>query len=245
MNERFETALAKVLEFHTREGIGTLSEGTLHAVIKNYLDSDESHHERKYLRFFCDVYDGDHIYEIQTRQLFKLGRKLTVFLPEKRVTVVFPISGQKNVFWIDQATGEFSGGRKSPRSGRATDVLPELYGIVDYLNEPNIDILVLLFRMDEYRNLNGWGRGGKRGSSRYDRIPRELTNEVHLKTADDYRAILPNDLPQTFSAKEFSKFVKLSIGASYGALKVLEKVGVVTISKEGRLNSYSLNPTRI
>lgn len=240
MNERFESALAKVLEFHTREGIGTLTEGTLHAVIKHYLDGNESHHEQKYLRFFCDIFDGNHIYEIQTRQLYKLDRKLTVFLPEKQVTVVFPISGQKNVYWIDPETGEISGGRKSPRSGRATDVLPELYGIIDHLCDPNFEVLVFLFRMDEYRNLNGWGSGGKRGSSRYDRIPRELIEEIHLRNTEDYRAILPEGLPEVFNAKEFAKLVRLNLRAAYGALKVLEKVGVVTISKEGRRNSYIL-----
>lgn len=240
MSERFENALSRVLEHHHREGIGTLAEGTLHAVIKYFLDPDESHHEQKLGRSVCDVFDGERIFEIQTRQLFKLNSKLTHFLPEYNVTVVFPISAEKHVYWLDKQTGELSGGRKSTRKGRATDVLPELYGLREHLTDANFEVLVLLFKMDEYRNLNGWGRGGKRGSSRYDRIPRELTDEHLLFDADSYRELLPPELPTSFAAKEFAKLTKMSQNAAYQALLVLETVGVVKVERNGRTNTYHL-----
>ena len=245
MSGHFDDALSKVLAHHYREGIGTLSEGTLHAVIKHYLDPDESHHEQKCGRSVCDVFDGDHIFEIQTRQLFKLNKKLERFLPEKRVTVVFPISAEKHVYWIDLSTGEMAGGRKSTRAGRKTDVLPELYGIREHLTNPNFDVLILLFKMDEYRNLDGWGRGGKRGSSRYDRIPRELFDELRLKTAVDYRALLPDNIPDSFTAKEFAKLTKLRLNAAYQALLVLETVGAVKVERNGRTNTYFLVPSAV
>lgn len=240
MNERFEHALSRVLENHEREGIGTLSEGTLHAVIKHFLDPDESHHEQKIGRSVCDVFDGERIFEIQTRQLFKLNSKLTHFLPEYNVTVVFPISAEKHVYWLDKQTGELSGGRKSTRTGRKTDVLPELYGLREHLKNPNLEVLLLLFKMDEYRNLNGWGRGGKRGSSRYDRIPRELTDEHLLFDIDSYLELLPPELPTSFAAKEFAKLTKMSQNAAYQALLVLETVGVVKVERNGRTNTYHL-----
>ena len=240
MNERFEHALSRVLENHEREGIGTLSEGTLHAVIKHFLDPDESHHEQKIGRSVCDVFDGERIFEIQTRQLFKLNSKLTHFLPEYNVTVVFPISAEKHVYWLDNDTGELSGGRKSTRKGRATDVLPELYGLREHLKDANFEVLVLLFKMDECRNLNGWGRGGKRGSSRYDRIPRELLDEHLLFDIDSYLELLPPELPTSFAAKEFAKLTKMSQNAAYQALLVLETVGAVKVERNGRTNTYHL-----
>lgn len=240
MNKRFERALTRVLENHERGGIGTYYEGTLHAVIKHFLDPDESHHEQKVGRSVCDVFDGERIFEIQTRQLFKLNAKLTRFLPEHNVTVVFPISAEKRVFWLDEQTGELSGGRKSTRAGRKTDVLPELYGLREHLKNPNLEVLLLLFKMDEYRDLKGWGNGGKRGSSRLDRIPRELLDEHLLFDADSYRELLPSELPTSFTAKEFAKLTKLSQNAAYQALLVLETVGVVKVERNGRTNSYHL-----
>lgn len=240
MNERFHLALTRVLENHERNGIGTLSEGTLHAVIKHFLDPDESHHEQKCGHSVCDVYDGERIYEIQTRQLFRLNKKLERFLPENNVTVVFPISAEKHVFWLDLNTGEISGGRKSTRKGRMTDVLPELYGIRDHLNDPNFEVLVLLFKMDEYRGLNGWGRGGKRGSSRLDRIPRELMDERLLFDAESYRELLPSELEGSFSVKEFAKLTKLNEKSAYQALSVLVSVGVLSVERDGRKNIYHL-----
>ena len=44
--ERFEYALDQVVgKTHIRDGIGTLSEKTVHAVLKYYYEPDSSHHE--------------------------------------------------------------------------------------------------------------------------------------------------------------------------------------------------------
>lgn len=237
---RFDAALKKTLTAHEKDGIGTLSEGTLHAVIKNYLDPDEQHHEKKLGRYICDIYDGDHVFEIQTRQLFKLEKKLFSILSEAEATIVFPIAVQKRVFWLDTATGEVSGGRRTTKKGVATDVLHELYGIRNHLTNEKLDVLVLLFSMDEYRNLNGWGRGGKRGSSRHDRIPTSLEGELVLRVADDYRALIPSSLGDCFSAKEFARLTRQSLPLAYRSLGTLSSLGIVSIEKQGRTNVYRL-----
>ena len=44
--ERFAYALEQVVgKDHVRDGIGTLSEKTVHAVLKYYYEQDQSHHE--------------------------------------------------------------------------------------------------------------------------------------------------------------------------------------------------------
>jgi hypothetical protein len=76
-----------------RQGIGTLSEKTVHAVMKNYYAPDTDMHEIPIENFVADIYTGQEIIEIQTRAFNKMRRKLDAFLPLYPVTFIqFPIS---------------------------------------------------------------------------------------------------------------------------------------------------------
>ena len=50
--------------------------------------------------------------------------------------------------------------------------------------------------MEEYRLLNGWSRDKKRGSSRYDRIPSRLVEEVCIDSVRDYMQFVPYELEE-------------------------------------------------
>ena len=91
--ERFDAARAKVITLAPRErhGIGMQSEKTLHAVLKNYIDSDEDHQEIPVDRYIADIFSGDHIIEIQTANMNAMRAKLACFLPQYPVRVVYPI----------------------------------------------------------------------------------------------------------------------------------------------------------
>ncbi len=74
-----------------RQGIGTLSEKTVHAVMKNYYAPDTDMHEIPIENFVADIFTGQEIIEIQTRAFYKMRRKLDAFLPLYPVTIVYPI----------------------------------------------------------------------------------------------------------------------------------------------------------
>ena len=84
-----------------RQGIGTLSEKTVHAVMKNYYAPDTDMHEIPIENFVADIYTGQEIIEIQTRAFHKMRRKLDAFLPLYPVTIVYPIPHIKWLFWIE------------------------------------------------------------------------------------------------------------------------------------------------
>ena len=48
-----------------------------------------------------------------------------------------------------------------------------------YLDNPNLHLCLVLIDADEYLLLNGWSRDRKKGSSRFDRIPVELVDELY------------------------------------------------------------------
>lgn len=114
--KRFETAKNKIIGIERqRQGIGTLSEKTVHAVLKHYYAPDEDMHEIPIENFVADIYTGSEIIEIQTRSFNAMRKKLEVFLPLYPVTIVYPIPHIKWLSWIDETTGEVSPKRKSPK----------------------------------------------------------------------------------------------------------------------------------
>ena len=105
-DERFLAACDRIIHTeHIENGIGTLSEKTVHSVLKYYLEPDTSFHEVKTGRYVADIRTPDGIYEIQTRQFNKLRNKLEAFLPEYSVTVVYPIPHIKYLRWIYRSEG--------------------------------------------------------------------------------------------------------------------------------------------
>ena len=78
----FEEAKRKIIGTdRQRLGIGTLSEKTVHAILKNYYEPDEDRQEIPIGNYVADIFAGGEIIEIQTRQFDKLRGKLSAFLP--------------------------------------------------------------------------------------------------------------------------------------------------------------------
>ena len=222
-----------------RKTIGTLREKTLHAVIKHYYEPDASKHEITVGSYVADIVTDGGIIEIQTGSFAKLRKKLAVFLQTSPVTVVYPLPKTKWLIWIDEKTGETTKKRKSPKQGGIHDAFSELYWIKDYLDDPNFRLVILLVDIEEYRYLNGWSEDKKRGSTRCDRMPVDIAEEVRFFTAEDYRQFIPYDLPVQFTTKDFKAATRIQLPASRTALNILYNLGVVKrVGKQGNLHIY-------
>ena len=204
--DAFEQAKLKVLlKQNDPHGFGTLREKTVHAVMKLYYEPDEDYHEVPIEGYIADIYTGRRIIEIQNGNFNKLRPKLEVYLPLYPVTVVLPIPHHKWVIWMDEESGELSKKHKSPVTGSVYHAFPELYKIKQYLGHPNLSFAFPMLDLDEYRLLNGWSRNRKRGSSRYDRMPVALYDEVRIERTEDFMQLVPYELEQAFTIKEFAK----------------------------------------
>ena len=90
--ELFNTACEKTIQKERKQnGIGTLKEKTLHAVLKNFYEPDISCQEIKIGRFVADILHENQIIEIQTRSFNSMRKKLDNFLGLYPVTIVYPI----------------------------------------------------------------------------------------------------------------------------------------------------------
>ncbi len=186
-----------------REGrsIGTYKEKTLHAILKDYYAPDKSMQEISVDGYVADIYTGQEIIEIQTANFNKMRAKLNCFLPNYPVTVVYPIARIKYLSWIDEATGECSKPRKSPVKGSVYRAFVELYKIKSILSQENLCLCFPLLEVEEYRLLNGWSQDKKKGSCRYDRIPRALLDEIRLEKPEDYLRLIPENLERLWGRK--------------------------------------------
>lgn len=227
---RWQQAKDKIIGMdRDRQQIGTISEKTVHAVVKNYYEPDEDHQEIPIEGKCADIYTADgRIIEIQTRAWNKLKDKLDIFLPSYDVTAVLPMPDHKQLIWIDPDTGELC---KPGRNGRYYNMyapLIEIYKIRKYLTSPNMHVRILKMDMIEYKLLSGKSKDRKRfGAERYDRIPTNLTEEIILDIPEDYMQFVPENLPEEFKAKDFAKAAKLSERSTGYIIGLLKEIGII------------------
>ncbi len=228
-------------ENRLKNGIGTLSEKTIHAVLKDYMDANPAHQEQPLSHYVADIYDGSAVVEVQTRAFNRLRDKLDAFLIKEQlpVTIVHPIAHIKYLRWINEETGEISEPRKSPKKGKPVDVMRELYKIKRYLKDPNLHLHLFFLDVEEYRLLNGWSHDKKRGSVRQERIPIDFSYEITIDSPEDYTIFLPEHLPEVFTSKDFRTLSGTSLSTAQTALNILTYMGVVKrIGKKGNLILY-------
>lgn len=239
----FEAAKAKIIGIdRQRLGIGTLSEKTIHAVVKNFYQPDEDHQEIPIENYIADIYNDGEIIEIQTRSFDRLRPKLECFLALYPVTVVYPIPREKWVIWVNEETGELSKPRRSPKRGTPYTAFPELYKIKPYLKHPHLRLRFLLIDMEEYKLLNGWSKDRKKGSTRYDRIPTELVEEMELDRLEDYLQFVPIDLPDRFTVKDFAKAAHIPARLAGTVVHILAYIGTITrVGNVGRAYLYMVS----
>ena len=229
---RFENARKKLLESPQSKGIGTLAEKTVHAVLKEYYGGGEENKEIPLGGFVADVVSEDGVIEIQTRALYRLERKLEALLPLCRVTVVYPIEDRKYLLDIDPDSGELVSRRLSPKRVKIWHGIAELYGIRKYLGNENLTVRFPVLTVEETRIR---AAGKKRRADKIDKIPLEMTAEVVIRRKEDMAKLLPENLPDGFTAAEFAKLCRVNADTAGKCIRVLSVMGIITeCGKQGR-----------
>ena len=240
--ELFYNACEKIIgKDRSKKGIGTLGEKTLHAVLKNYYEPFEQNHEIKVGRFVADIVGEQGVIEIQTRSFGNLLEKLDNFLEFCEITVVYPLPALKYVSWLDMETGELSPKHKSPKKCRIYDAFKEIIRIKYALDNPRFHLVLCFLDVDEIRFLNGWSENKKRGSSRCDRIPKDIIEEVRFDCVEDYRRFLPDGLPEEFTSAHYAKACKINKQLASNGLNILNYLGLVErVGKKGNSFIYKV-----
>lgn len=241
--DRFLQAKRKIVgKLHNDKGIGTLSEKTVHGILKNFYEPEEDCQEVALNGYVADIYNGEGVIEIQTRSFNKMREKLSVFLNYYPVTIVYPMPYNKWVSWVNTETGEAGPIRKSPRHFTGYDAFYELYKIKPFLTHPNLRFRFVLMDMEEYKLLNGWNESKKRGATRYDRIPLGIRQIITIDQTEDYMQFVPYELEEKFTSKDFAKAGKIPVDTARQVLQILNYTGTVRrVGKQGNNYIYEIN----
>lgn len=235
-----------------RSSIGLLSEKQLHGALKRWVEEAPACHEQKVSAndgtktfAIADVLTPEgELVEIQTGSLYPLRKKIAFYLEktDHRVTLVHPLAAEKRLCWIDPSTGAVTPGRKSPRCETPLAALGALKPFLPYLGDPRFTVWLPALALEEYRRLDGWGKGGKRGSHRAGLYPTDLLGVTVLQARADYLALCPTELPQEFTAKEFARRTRLGTGYTlYDVLAVFCALGALE-KGEKRGRSFLYHP---
>lgn len=236
---RFEEAKLKILgSDHNHSGIGTLSEKTVHGVLKNYYEPDGDYQEVALNGYVADIFRNGKVIEIQTGNFNKMRDKLSVFLNLYEVKIVYPIPHIKYLNMLDTATGEITCRRKSPKCGSPYEVFKELYRIKNFLKHPNLSLDIVMLDIEEYRT-EAVNRRTRKPTERFDRIPKNIDSIVSIENIEDYLALVPVELADEFTAKDYKTAARVSSGMAGMAVNILNYLGTIeNIGKRGRAYLY-------
>ena len=249
---------------HLEDGIGTLAEKRMHAILKNYVCADTACHEirvldtlpeekraaatnKKSSRYVADVLRGSNVWEIQTGSFYPLREKIAWYVEHApyAVTVVVPIPYRKHLNWIDPETGTVQKRSERPHVTRPASIACELYWIREYLQSPKLSIELLLLEVEEYRLLDGYGKDKKSRASKYEKIPTALCDTITLSHPEDFRMFLPDSLPEQFTAAQYAKASGQRGRNAYYALHMLVGAGLLTEGEKiGRAQSWKRKQIR-
>ena len=184
--------------------VGTLREKPLHASLKKW-DSERSDEvEVAVDGYVIDLVRGDLLIEIQTRGFSGMKRKLRKLLDlGHRVRIVHPIPDVKWIVKIDDEGKELNR-RRSPKRGQFEDIFSELVSFPAWIDDPNLEVEVLLTHEEELRTHQpgkAWRRKG------WVVVERRLIGVVDgrvITGSADMAALLPDGLPDDFTTAELA-----------------------------------------
>lgn len=242
----FEEALRLAALREKEETIGELAEKTLHCVLKYFFCADSSCHEVKLNGYVADILEeqdnGEQlITEIQTRQVFRLSRKLAAYGRQAQVRIVLPVVCNKRIVIKDSVTGEVVSSRMSPQHQSIYHAVKELYGIREYIGHDNIMVYAVLINAIEYKLYASATAGKRLKYERADIVPTEMLSMCVLKDKSAYAKLVPFEENVSFTAGELAKIEKIPLQTARQALLVLKTVGVVEeCGKQGRKKLWKL-----
>ncbi len=243
-SERFLLEIQKYEKREKAGGIGTLNEKMLHSVLKSTLSGEKAETEVQIDGHnIADFIENNTVYEVQTERLFPVKKKLEYYLSETcfDIDIIFPISKNKCILWVDPESGEITYPKRKGGEKRLIDEIDEIKYVAPFLQSGRVTLTVLYIAEEELRNLDGKrSKDKKRGSTRIERRPTALLGGEELRRPEDFAFLLPHE--NVFTRRSYSKEKKLrSERKVYSALSIMIALGLCKVKgREKRAYIYEL-----
>lgn len=220
--------------------IGTLTEKSLHAALKDRFSQPGDLLETAVGGYVVDIRRGDEMIEFQTRNFSSIKTKLERLTKQFRVRVVHPIAGTKWIVRIDKAGKEINR-RRSPKSGRLLELFNELVYIPDICERENFSLEAVLVEVEEIWRDDGRGSWRRKGWSIADRRLLGITARQRFVSPIDYSIFIPDSLPRTFTNADVTEHLRIRPRLAQKMTYCLREMGILALTgKKGRAYQYTL-----
>ena len=121
------------------------------------------------------------------------------------------------------------------------DLFGKIYPLLPYLPDPRFRLRLLLIEEHQIRYKNKTVRVGRKRTSRIERVPLSLYEEICLNCPADYERFLPRErLPIPFTAKNYASATGIRGLNAYTALHAFEALSlIVPVGTVGRSRGYA------
>ncbi len=217
--------------------IGTLNEKPLHVALKQWYARPDDLIEVSVDGFTVDIVRGDLLIEIQTRNLSAIKRKLTTFVEQHPVRLVYPIAQDK---WIVRQSKNGRrvlrfARRKSPRRGIVELVFDELVSIPQLLAHPNFSLQVVFIQEEEIRRYDGTRNSRRKGWVTHERRLLQVVGQRLFETPKDMLALVPTALNEPFTTADLAEATGQPLWLAQKMAYCLRAMGAITaVGKRGR-----------
>lgn len=225
--------------------IGTLSENSLHAAIKQYLKKPGDQLEHPVGSYIVDIFRENTCYEIQTKNFYSLRSKLDNLLNTYSVHIVHPIAQRKWILRIRNEPQAFKK-RKSPKKCTPYHVFDQLIYIPHYLSHPNLTIEILMIEQENVLIDDGKGSWRRKGWSIADQKLLKVIDHIELRNLSSYTELFPADLSYPFRTSDLASSLRIPQQLAQKMAYTLHRAGL--LKREGKAGNaylYSLDKSAL
>lgn len=218
-------------------GIGTLSEKSLHAALKQSIAQPGDQFEVKVDGFVIDIVRDGLLIEIQTKNFSAMKRKLAKLLHSHPILLVHPIPQDK---WIvrETAVGTPISRRKSPKKGKTLDIFNELVRIPHLINHPNLTLAIWLTQQEERWCDDGQGSWRRKGWSKRDHLLLDVLSTYQFESSSELLSLLP-DVQRPFTNKQLAKAARIPTRLAQKITYTLSRCDALTqVGKKGNSHLF-------
>jgi hypothetical protein len=215
-------------------GIGTLSEGSLHAALKDWYMKPGDRAEVDVDGFIIDIVRDDLLIEIQTRNFGALKDKIMALIPIHRVRLVHPVP---RVRWIikQDVDGKEISRRKSPKQIDVLGVFEELVSIPTVLAHRNFELEVVEVFEEQVMLHDNKGSWRRKGWSIIDRRLIDVAESHLFQTPQDLVKLIPPDLETPFTNVDLATALGCPIRVAQKFTYCLRKMNALQVrGKRGK-----------
>lgn len=180
--------------------------------------------------------------EVQSGPLGPLRVKLGRLLADREVRVVKPVVLARRIVRRARRDGKDLSARFSPKRARLADVFADLVGLMRVFPHRNLQVEVLGVVIDEVRV----ARRRWPGHTVVDRILREVSDRVVLRTAEDLWSLLPADLDGPFTTDALAGRLECPLHQAQRVAYCLRLSGAAAVvGKQGNRRVYLRTGTSV